>query len=151
MKRVGIAVVLALLAASILYRQPLSAADTDFPIYFEGSTLALKSQTIDKTTYLPLVDIVPHLGLAYTDATAALTFTVQGQNSRLLLTPGSAFISLNDRAVLLQNPVRRDNGQWLVPLDFLSQGLSRVSGIEFRYRPGDRRVSRETALARREA
>jgi N-acetylmuramoyl-L-alanine amidase len=140
MKRMGTVLGVAILAASLFYLQPLSAADTDFPIYFENSTLALKSQTIDKTTYLPLVDIVKHLGLAYTDATAALTFTIQAQNSRLMLTPGSAFISLNERAVLLQNPIRREGGQWLVPLDFLSQGLSRISGIEFRYRPGDPRM-----------
>jgi N-acetylmuramoyl-L-alanine amidase len=140
MKRIGTVLGVAILAASLFYLQPLSAADTDFPIYFESSTLALKSQTIDKTTYLPLVDIVRHMGLAYTDATAALTFTIQGQNSRLILTPGSAFISLNERAVLLQNPIRRESGQWLVPLDFLSQGLSRISGIEFRYRPGDPRM-----------
>jgi len=140
MKRAVTVLVLATLTVALFYGQRLSAADTDFPIYFENSTLALKSQTIDKTTYLPLADIVKHMNLAYTDATAALTFTIQGQNSRLTLTPGSAFISLNDRPVLLQNPIRHDNGQWLVPLDFLSQGLSRVSGIEFRYRPGDLRV-----------
>ncbi len=140
MKRVATVLIVAVLAACLFLRTPLSAADTDFPIYFENSTLALKSQTVDKTTYLPLLDIVRHLNLAYTDATAALTFTIQGQNSRLVLTPGSAFISLNDRPILLQNPIRRDNGQWLVPLDFLSQGLARVAGIEFRYRPGDLRV-----------
>jgi N-acetylmuramoyl-L-alanine amidase len=140
MRRLGTALGLAILAASLFFWQPLSAADTDFPIYFENSTLALKSQTIDKTTYLPLVDIVRHLGLAYSDATAQLTFTIQGQNSRLLLTPGSAFVSLNERSIILQNPVRRDNGQWLVPLDFLSQGLSRVAGVEFKYRPGDPRI-----------
>ena len=140
MRRVGTVLVVAILAAGLFYRQPLSAADTDFPIYFENSTLALKSQTVDKATYLPLVDIVKHLNLAYTDATATQTLTIQGQTSRILLTPGSAFIILNDRPILLQNPIRHDNGQWLVPLDFLSQGLSRISGIEFRYRPGDPRV-----------
>ena len=140
MRRLGTVLVVAMLAVSLFYKERLAAADTDFPIYFENSTLALKSQTIDKTTYLPLLDIVKHLNLAYTDATAALTFTIQGPNARLALTPGSAFISLNDRPILLQNPIRHDNNQWLVPLDFLSQGLSRVSGIEFRYRPGDLRV-----------
>jgi N-acetylmuramoyl-L-alanine amidase len=140
MRRAGTVLVVATLAVSLFYRQYLSAADTDFPIYFENSTLALKSQTVDRTTYLPLLDIVKHMNLAYTDATAALTFTIQGPNARLALTPGSAFISLNDRPILLQNPIRHDNGQWLVPLDFLSQGLSRVTGIEFRYRPGDLRV-----------
>ena len=56
------------------------------------------------------------------------------------ITPGVSVVLLNDRPILLQNPIRRENGQWLVPLDFLSQGLSRVSGIEFRYRSGDPRV-----------
>ena len=139
MKR--LAILLLMLAAAVpLYTQRPSNTDTDFLIYFENSTLTLKSQTVDKTIYLPLQEIVRHIGLAFTDATALMTFTIQGQNSRLVLTPGSGFISLNNEPVLLQNPVRRDGGQWLVPLDFLSQGLSRVAALEFRYRPGSRRV-----------
>jgi N-acetylmuramoyl-L-alanine amidase len=134
MKRVLTALLVVTLSLS------LSAADTDFPIYFEDSTLALKSQTIDRTTYLPLVDIVRHLGLAYTDATGVVTFSIQGRDSRVVLTPGSTFVSVNDQPTLLQSPIRRENGQWLVPLDFLSQGLSRVADLEFRYRPGTRRV-----------
>src|SRR5262245_31020473 len=141
MKRIVTGLVLVTLAVAVLFRTlPLSAADTDFLIYFENSTLALKSQTVAGTVYLPLQEIVRHLGLASTDATGVMTFTIQGQNSRLVLTPGSGFISYNDQSILLQNPIRRDGGQWLVPLDFLSQGLSRVAGLEFRYRPGTRRV-----------
>jgi N-acetylmuramoyl-L-alanine amidase len=137
---VTVLLILALMASGLFFTLPLSAADTDFLIYFENSTLALKSQTIDRTTYLPLADIVRHMGIAFTDATALLTFTIQGQNSRLVLTPGSAFVAVNDQPILLQSAVRRENGQWLVPLDFLSQGLARVAGMEFRYRPGTRRV-----------
>jgi len=141
MKRIVTGFVLVILAVAVLLDiQPLSAADNDFLIYFENSTLTLKSQTLDRTVYLPLQEIVRHLGLASTDATGASTFTIQGQNSRLVLTPGSGFISYNDQPILLQNPIRRDGGQWLVPLDFLSQGLSRVAGVEFRYKPGTRRV-----------
>jgi N-acetylmuramoyl-L-alanine amidase len=141
MKRFVTGFVLVILAVAVFFdTRPLSAADTDFLIYFENSTLALKSQTVDRTIYLPLQEIVRHLGLASTDAAGAMTFTIQGQNSRLVLTPGSGFISYNDQTILLQNPIRRDGGQWLVPLDFLSQGLSRVAGMEFRYKPGTRRV-----------
>ena len=140
MKRVAPLFLLVLTAAALLYTRQMSAADTDFLIYFENSTLALKSQTVDRAIYLPLQDIVRHMGLAFTDATGLMTFTIQGQNSRLVLTPGSGFISFNDQPVLLQNPIRRDGGQWLVPLDFLSQGLSRVAALEFRYRAGSRRV-----------
>ena len=141
MKPVLIKLLLVILGGgSLLYTLSLSAADTNFQIYFENSTLALKSQTIDRTTYLPLVEIVRHLNLGYTDATGIMTFTIQGPGSRLTLTPDSAFIALNDRPVLLQNPTLRENDQWLVPLDFLSQGLSRVAALEFRYKPGSRRV-----------
>ena len=141
MRRIVTGLAFAILtAAGLFHTRPLSAADTDFLIYFENSTLALKSQTVDRTIYLPLQEIVRHLGLASTDATGLQTFTIQGQNSRLVLTPGSGFISYNDQPILLQNPIRREGNQWLVPLDFLSQGLSRVAGVEFRYRPGSRRV-----------
>lgn len=142
MRRIITAVVLVILGivAALFYSRPLSAAENDFLIYFENSTLALKSQTIDRTIYLPLQEIVRHLGLASTDATGSQTFTIQGQNSRLVLTPGSGFISYNDQPILLQSAIRREGSQWLVPLDFLSQGLSRVAGLEFRYRPGSRRV-----------
>ena len=33
------------------------AADTGFPIYFDNSKLLVKTETVDRTTYLPLVDI----------------------------------------------------------------------------------------------
>src|SRR5687768_9556204 len=124
MRRIFTGLAFAILtAAGLFYTRQLSAADTDFLIYFENSTLALKSQTVDRTVYLPLQEIVRHLGLASTDASGLQTFTIQGQNSRLVLTPGSGFISYNDQPILLQNPIRRESsGLWLVPLDFLSQG-----------------------------
>jgi N-acetylmuramoyl-L-alanine amidase len=141
MKRVvTVLLVTILTAAGFFYTRSISAADTDFLIYFENSTLALKSQTIERVTYLPLLEIVRHLGLPYTDATNVMTFSIQGQNSRLALTTGSAFISVSDQPILLQNPIRRDGDQWLVPLDFLSQGLSKVAGLEFRYKPGNHRI-----------
>jgi N-acetylmuramoyl-L-alanine amidase len=140
MKRVVTVLLGTILAAACLLFTPLSAADTDFLIYFENSTLALKSRTIDRTIYLPLLEIIQHLGLPYTDATSVMTFSIQGQDSRLALTTGSAFISVNDQPILLQNPIRRDDGQWLVPLDFLSQGLAKIAGMEFRYKPGNHRV-----------
>jgi N-acetylmuramoyl-L-alanine amidase len=141
MKRVTTVLALAVVAAAaLLYSRTLNAADTDFSIYFENSTLALKSHSIERTTYLPLVDIVRHLNLVFTDSSTPPTFTIQGANTKVSLTAGSASVAVNDQAVLLQNPIRRESGQWLVPLDFLSQGLAKVTGFEFRYRPGNSRV-----------
>src|SRR5688572_5952692 len=132
---------LAACSVALLFRAgALSAADTNFPIYFEDSTLPLQSRSINRVTYLPLLEIVTHLTLPYTDDFRLETFTLGPASARLVTTRNSALISVNGQIILLQNPVRRDDGQWLVPLDFLSQGLSRVTGMEFRYRPGTSRV-----------
>src|SRR5262245_28005782 len=116
------------------------AAENGFPIYFESSKLVLKDATINRTTYLPLVDIVQYLRLPYTDAVALETFTIRSGSSRLVLTKNSALISINDQIVLLRSPIVRESDRWLVPVDFLTQGLGRITGIEFRYRPGTSRI-----------
>src|SRR5262245_47901816 len=135
-------IVIALGAAVLFYTYPvtLSAADNQIPIYFEDTVLLVNAQTVNRALYLPLLDIVRHLNLSYTDATALETFTIRGANSRLVLTANSRLISVNDQVVLLGNAVQRENGRWLVPVEFLSQGLSRVAGKEFHYRPASARV-----------
>jgi len=130
----------ALCAAVFVFGTFTRAAENGFPIYFESSKLILKDVTINRTTYLPLIDIINYLKLPYTDAISLETFTIRSGSSRLVLTKNSALISINDQIVLLRNPIVRENDRWLVPIDFLTQGLGRITGIEFRYRPGTSRI-----------
>jgi N-acetylmuramoyl-L-alanine amidase len=141
-RRSAIAILLlaALGGAALFSTRALWAADTDFAIHFEGSVLPLKSKSVNRVIYLPLVEIAQHLSQPYTDDFRLETFTIGAQNARLVTTRNSALISVNGQVVLLQNPVRRDDSQWFVPVDFLSQGMSRITGIEFRYRAGASRV-----------
>ena len=118
----------------------MRGADNDLPIYFENSTLVLKTQTVNRISYLPLADIVRQLGLPFTNDTVQEMFTVRGTNSQVVLTRNSAAISVNNQIALLPNPVLHDNGTWLVPYEFLPQGLSRITGTEFRRRAGTPRV-----------
>ncbi len=110
------------------------AADTGFPIYFDNSKLLVKAETVDRTTYLPLVDIVQFLKLPYTDSVSLETFTIRSGNSRLVLTKNSGLISINDQIVLLRSPILRESDRWMVPVDFLTQGLAKITGTAFRYR-----------------
>jgi N-acetylmuramoyl-L-alanine amidase len=116
------------------------AADTGFPIYFDNSKLIVKAETVDRTTYLPLVDIVQFMKLPYTDALSLETFTIRSGNSRLVLTKNSGLISINDQIVLLRNPIVREGDRWMVPIDFLTQGLAKITGTAFRYRLGAPRI-----------
>src|SRR5262245_7136844 len=116
------------------------AADGNFPIYFSNTKLVVKAQSINRVTYLPLSDIVSVMGLPYTVALALDTLTVRSGNARLVASRNSALISVNDQIILLPSPILREDGKWLGPIDYLTQGLSKLSGTEFRYRSGSSRI-----------
>src|SRR6516162_8025052 len=136
MKKVFIAVLLAALGAVLF----VSAADTNFPIYFPNSKLLVKSEVLNRTVYLPLKDVIEHMGVPYQDAVALETLTMRSGSNRLVVTKNSALISYNDQIILLPSPILREDNRWLAPVEFLSMGLTRLTGTEFRYRAGTSRV-----------
>jgi N-acetylmuramoyl-L-alanine amidase len=129
-----------LCAAVLIFASLTRAADSGFPIYFDNSKLLVRAETVDRTTYLPLIDIVQFMKLPYTDSLSLETFTIRSGNSRLVLTKNSGLISINDQIVLLRNPILRETDRWMVPVDFLTQGLSKITGTAFRYRLGAPRI-----------
>src|SRR5262245_46360010 len=130
----------ALACALFAFSTRTHAADGNFPIYFQNSKLVVKAQSINRVTYLPITDIFSVMGLPYTDAVALETLTVRSGNSRLVATRNSGLISLNGQIILLPNPVLREDDKWLGSIEFLSQGLSKLTGTEFRYRSGTSRL-----------
>lgn len=136
MKKVFIASLLAALGAALF----VSAADTTFPIYFPNSKLVVKADVMNRTVYLPLKEIVQQMGVPYTDAIALETLTMRSGSNRLVVTKNSALISYNDQIILLPSPILREDNRWLAPAEFLTMGLTRLTGTEFRYRPGTSRV-----------
>jgi len=126
----------AIAAALFLQPRAMRAADSDFPIYIDDSTIVLKTQTVKGVLYLPLADIVRNFSLQYTNDTAQETFTVRKASSQVVMTRNSAALSVNNQNVQMTNPVLHDNGVWLVPVEFLQQGLSRIITTEFRRRSG---------------
>ena len=127
-------------AALLIFGGLIRAADANFPIYFANSKLVVKAETVNRATYLPLKEIVEFMGVPYTDALALETLTIRSGNSRLVVTKNSALMSYNDQIVLLPNAILHENGRWLAPIEFLTMGLTRLTGTEFRYRPGTSRI-----------
>ena len=116
------------------------AAENSLPIYFENSKLVVKTETINRTTYLPLIDVLQFMRMVYTDALALETLTIRNGGSRLVLTRNSELISVNDQIVIMPKPMLREDNRWLVPVEFLTQGLSRIAGMDFRRRNGAPRI-----------
>jgi N-acetylmuramoyl-L-alanine amidase len=130
----------ALGAALFIFGGASRAADGNFPIYFENSKLVVKAATVNRTVYLPVREIIEFMGLPYTDSLALETLTIRSGNSRLVVTKNSGLISLNDQIIFLPSPMLRENDRWLAPLDFMGQGLTRLTGTPFRYRSGASRI-----------
>ena len=131
---------MALIAAALSAALFVFAADVNLPIYFPDSKLVVKADVMNRMVYLPVREIIGHMGLPYTDSTALETLTIRSGNNRLVVTKNSALISFNEQIILLPSPILRENNRWLAPVEFLTMGLTRLTGIEFRYRPGTNRI-----------
>ena len=125
----------------------IRAADTNIPIYFPNSKLVVKAEVLNRVTYLPIKQVIEFMGIPYTDALALETLTIRSGNSRLLMTKNSALVSYNDQILLLPSPILREDARWLAPIEFLTIGLTRLTGTEFRYRAGATRIYAENVDA----
>src|SRR5437867_5808185 len=125
----------------------IRAADTNIPIYFPNSKLVVRAETFNRGTYLPIKQIIEFMGVPYTDALALETLTIRSGNARMLMTKNSALVSYNDQILLLPSPILREDGRWLAPIEFLTIGLTRLTGTEFRYRAGAPRIYAENVDA----
>ena len=132
-------VVAALGAALFIFGGFIEAAETSLPFYFPDSKLIVKADVMNRSVYVPIRDIIAHLGLPYTDSLALETLTIRSGTNQLVVTKNSALISYNGQIILLPSPILRED-RWLAPIEFLTMGLSRMTGTEFRYRPGTSRI-----------
>jgi N-acetylmuramoyl-L-alanine amidase len=129
------------LAGALLFlSRMLGAAEDRITIYFDDSTLSLKTVNMNSTVYLPLSDVVDHLHLPYTDAKILEEFTIGSNNAKVLLAKNTRLIVVKGSQEFLLYPVVHENQQWMVPVEFLSKGLTPITGIEFRYKPGVPRI-----------
>jgi N-acetylmuramoyl-L-alanine amidase len=135
-----VVLVAALGAALFIFGGHTRASDVNFPIYFPDSKLIVKIDVMNGTVYLPLREILRHMNLAYTDSVALETLTIRSGNNRLVVTRNSTLISYNEQIILLPSGILREDNRWLVPVEFLSLGLARISGSDFHYRPGTSRI-----------
>jgi N-acetylmuramoyl-L-alanine amidase len=141
MKAHRIAVLLAALSAAVfVFGGLIQAAETSFPMYFPDSKLIVKADVMNRSVYLPIKEIIGHMGLPYTDSTALETLTIRSGTNQLVVTKNSALISYNGQIILLPSQILRENDRWLAPVEFLTMGLTRMTGTEFRYRPGTLRI-----------
>ncbi len=108
---------LILLAGDLLHAQELQL------VYREGVHRVDLVQ-ISSRAYLSLNQIAGALGLTFERHDDRIL--VQGPRATLELTEGRPLVRIQQEYVLLSQPVLRRGSRWLVPTDFVENGLARI-------------------------
>lgn len=117
-----------------------SVRGDNFVVYLPNAHQLVPIQIVDNTRYLPLVKLLSLVGTVSVLEERRETLKVSVNDDRLELRDGNNKIKVNRHDVKLPKPVHVQNGEWLVPLDFLDSVLPRLTTESIRYRAGDERL-----------
>ena len=119
---------------------PRPLRSDNFLIYQPESRTAIPIQIIDQVAYVPLLPVLNTVGKVG---------AIQEKKNSLKIWFGEIDIEVksNDKRVRLgkaridlSQPVRKPGSQWLVPVEFLSNSLPRLTKQPVEYKPGANRI-----------
>jgi len=109
-------------------------------VYLEDTSFVTEKQIRNGAPYLPLIDLLDHLSIPYTDSVEDDVLSVDGAATSLWIANNSNNIILNGERIQMDWPAFREAGRWWVPMDLLNAGLAEITGIRFRYPQGAPRI-----------
>ncbi|MGE5327358.1 MAG: N-acetylmuramoyl-L-alanine amidase family protein [Deltaproteobacteria bacterium] len=117
-----------------------SLRSDNFVFYLPASRGVIPIQTFGKSNYLPLLQILNLVGRVDALRESPRKLRVWFGQIPLEVEDSNRKIKVDKKTVSLSEPVRHLNGQWFVPVDFVSAVLPGLvtGGVE--YRPGENRI-----------
>ena len=112
----------------------------NFVFYLPASHDVLPLRTFGETSYLPLVGILNLVGRVDALRESSNKLSLWYGDNKLEVRDNNRKINLNKTSIKLSAPVHFVDGQWLVPVDFLSVVLPRLVKESIEYRAGDNRI-----------
>jgi N-acetylmuramoyl-L-alanine amidase len=112
----------------------------NFVFYFPNSRHVIPLEVIGNTKYLPLLQVLNLVGSLNGLQEKRNTLKVAFENTHVELHADDPRIRLDKKTTILSAPVRFSNGRWMVPSDFLSTVLPRLTGQSVEYQAGTSRA-----------
>jgi len=129
------------LAALVMVFWPARSLRSDnFVFYFPNAAHVVPIQPIGQTNYLPLFQVLNLVGRIKRITAARDWLKVWFEDSELEFHAGDKRIRIKKAKLELSDPVRVENGQWLVPASFLETALPRLIHQTIFHRLGTRRI-----------
>ena len=95
---------------------------------FEGAQKTLVPlQNIEGSPYIRLSDFYQPFGLAVNPIAANQSLSVTAGDHNIILSANRALVSLDGKLISLNQPVYVVQGEWFVPLDFISKVIKSIS------------------------
>jgi len=129
-----------LLALATLFWPARELRSDNFVFYFPSSHRLLPFETIQNTKYLPLLQILNAVGKVGGLQEKKNSLKVWFGSAQIELRPDEAKVRVDGTFLNLPQPVRVSNGQWVVPVDFLTTVLPRLTHQAVEYQEGTNRI-----------
>ena len=112
----------------------------NFVFYFPNSRHVIPLEIIDNTKYLPLLQVLNLVGKLNGLQEKRNTLKVGFGSTQIQLRADDPTIHLDKATEHLSAPIRISDGKWMVPIDFLTTALPRLTGQGVEYQVGMNRI-----------
>jgi N-acetylmuramoyl-L-alanine amidase len=119
---------------------PRPARSDNFVFYLPNSRQLVPVQTLDNVRYIPLLRVLNLVGTVSDVQLKRHSLKVLIGTSELELHEDDRKLKLDRHEMEIENAVRVENAEWMVPLDFLYSVVPRLTAQTLAYRVGDERM-----------
>jgi len=134
------AVSLLVLACVAIFWPAGQLRSDNFVLYFPSNHVLLPFETLDNTKYLVVLHVLNAVGKVGGLQEKKNSLRVWFGPNLIELRPDDKKVRVEETVVSLTHPVRISNGQWLVPVDFLTTVLPLLTHQAVEYQEGTNRI-----------
>ena len=128
------------LALALLIWPARSSRSENFVFYLPATHQVVPIEMIEGAKYLPLIQVLNMVGKVSGLQEKKNSLKVWFGKAQVELRPNEKRVRLDKTWVNLQAPARMVNGQWMVPVDFLTSVLPKLTPERIEYQEGTNRI-----------
>jgi len=125
---------------ALFFWPPRTLRSDNFVFYFPNSRRIIPLEIIENNKYLPLLQILNLVGKLNGLQEKHNTLEVGYGNIQIELREGDPTIRIAKETIRLSAPIRVSDGKWMVPTDFLTNVVPKLSNQAVEYQLGTNRI-----------
>lgn len=124
----------------IIFWQARPLRSDNFVFYLPNASHVVPVQAIGHANYVPLLQVLNIVGKVQGLTAARDSLKVWVEDNQIEVRQDDKKVRIMKKNIKLSDPVRVDNGQWMVPLNFIEAVLPKIIREPVVYRLGSRRA-----------